>query len=178
MRIFFIRLFHSIFHHGLGMEEFIQNAISGLADIYWLFYGTETNPKILQKFWRVTLELGMFLISAVSHLLNDISSGGRWTRSWWTSLHGGGSKVCWCWWYGNTALFFSPQRSTGPLTPAQALLAGSAMISAPNNYGIIWYRVRFKQWPRLRLLYIAHRHTGKNLPSVLWRELEGNISLS
>lgn len=55
MEVFFIRLIHTIFHHGLSMEEFIQNTISkaGMADIYWLFYRTETN----QKYYKSSEEL-------------------------------------------------------------------------------------------------------------------------
>lgn len=149
-----------------------------MVETHWLFYRTETNPKLVQEFWSVTVGLGVFLTSAVFHLLNNMSSGERWTWSWWTSLYGGGSKVRWCWWCWNTALFFSPLRSPGQLIPVQALLEGSATITAPNNNGIIWYRVNFKRQPQLWPLCIAHQRAGKNLPPVLWRELKGNISLS
>lgn len=149
-----------------------------MVDTHWLFYRTETNPKLIQEFWSFAVGLRVFLTSAVSHLLNNISSGERWTWTRWIPLYGGGSKVWWCWWCWNTALFFSPLRSPGQLIPVQALLEGSAMITASNHYGIIWYHENFKRQPWLWAPYIAHQCTGKNLPPVLWRELEGNISLS
>lgn len=99
----FIRLIHTVFNHGLSMEEFLKNTKSRDGWYLLAILQMETNAKMLQDFRQVTVDLRDFLIPAVSHLLSDSSSWGRWTCSWWTSPHGGGSKG---WWWHWTLLYF------------------------------------------------------------------------